>query len=161
VTEADLILHVRDISHPESEIQKADVKAVLAGLDLPEDQRQIEVYNKIDLLEPAARDMVLERARRDDDAVAVSARTGEGCEALLALLGRLMAVRHGVHRFRLDLSNGAALAWLYSHGNVVDREDRDGEAIVRVSLDPADLARFEHHFGAKPLEMETDAPRAR
>jgi len=151
VAEADLILHVRDVSHPESEIQKADVKAVLTGLDLPEGQRQIEVLNKIDLLDPASRGMVRERARRDADAVAVSARTGEGCDELLEFLGRILAVRHGLHRFRLDLTDGAALAWLYAHGNVVGREDSDGQATIEVSLDPADLARFEHRFGRRPL----------
>jgi GTP-binding protein HflX len=161
VAEADLVLHVRDVSHPETEIQKTDVEAVLAGLDLPEGQRRVEVLNKIDLLEPAAREMVLERARRDDDAVAVSAITGEGCDALLDFLGGAMAVRHGLHRFRLDLSDGAALAWLYAHGNVVDREDREGEAMLQVSLDPADLARFEHRFGKKPLEMEAELPAGR
>ncbi len=161
VAEADLVLHVRDVSHPESEIQKADVEAVLAGLDLPEGQRRIEVLNKIDLLDPAARSMVLERTRRDDDAVAVSARTGEGCDTLLALLGRIMAVRHGLHRFRLDLANGAALAWLYAHGNVVERSDSDGQATVQVSLDPADLARFEHRFGQKPLVLEPELPAGR
>lgn len=161
VAEADLVLHVRDVSHPESEIQKADVKAVLAGLDLPEGQRQVEVLNKIDLLEPAARAMVMARARRDDDAVAVSAITGEGCDALLEFLGRALAIRHGLHRFRLDLADGAALAWLYDHGNVLGREDRDGQALLQVSLDPADLARFEHRFGKKPLEMEAELPAGR
>jgi len=161
VAEADLILHVRDVSHPESEIQRSDVEAVLAGLDLPEGQRRIEVLNKIDLLDPAAHSMVMERARRDDDAVAVSARTGEGCDALLALLARILAVRHGLHDFRLDLANGAALAWLYAHGNVVERRDNDGQAVVRVSLDPADLARFEHRFGQKPLALEPELPAGR
>jgi len=101
---------------------------------------------------------VLARARRGEDAVAVSARTGEGCDVLLALLGRILAVRHGLHRFRLDLANGAALAWLYAHGNVVERQDSDGQATVQVSLDPADLARFEHRFGQKPLALDPELP---
>jgi GTP-binding protein HflX len=151
VTEADLIIHVRDVAHPETEVQKADVLAVLAGLDLPEGQRQIEVLNKIDLLDPAARDLVQQRVRREPDAVAVSARTGDGCADLLAMLDRIMAMQRVLHRFRLDLADGAALAWLYAHGNVVGREDGDGEATVQVTLDPADLARFEHRFGKKPL----------
>ncbi len=156
VTEADLILHVRDIAHPETEIQKADVLQVLTGLDLPEGQRQIEVLNKIDLLDPAARGLVRERTRRERDVVAVSARTGDGCDALLALLDRILATPRGLHRFQLDLADGAALAWLYAHGTVLGREDRDGEATVQVTLDPADLARFEHRFGKRPLP-ELDA----
>jgi GTP-binding protein HflX len=151
VTEADLILHVRDVAHPETEIQKADVQSVLRGLDLPEDQPQVEVLNKIDLLDGHARELVLERARREPGAVAVSARTGEGCRELLATLERMLAAQRLLHRFDLDLSDGAALAWLYTHGNVVQREDREGRASIQVSLDPADLARFEHRFGMKPL----------
>jgi len=161
VSEADLVLHVRDISHPESEIQKADVLAVLAGLDLPEDQRRLEVLNKIDLLDEAARDVVQERCRRNPDAVAVSASTGEGCDTLLELLDSIMAADRGVHRFSLDLSDGAALAWLYAHGDVVGREDGDGQALVEVSLDPADFARFEHRFGRKPLEIGDNVPAGR
>ena len=156
VMEADLILHVRDVAHPETEIQKADVLAVLAGLDLPEDQPQIEVLNKIDLLDPPARDLVIERARREPDAVAVSARTGEGCGNLLALLDRVLMAQRVLHRFELDLADGAALAWLYAHGHVVRREDSDGHASVQVTLDPADLARFEHRFGKRPLPLRDE-----
>lgn len=156
VMEADLILHVRDVAHPETEIQKADVLAVLAGLDLPEDQPQIEVLNKIDLLDPPARDLVIERARREPDAVAVSARTGEGCGNLLALLDRVLMAQRVLHSFELDLADGAALAWLYAHGQVVRREDSEGHASVQVTLDPADLARFEHRFGKRPLPLRDE-----
>ena len=93
----------------------------------------------------------MERARRESGAIAVSARTGEGCDELLALLDRMLAARRLLHRFDLDLADGAALAWLYAHGNVVRREDREGRASVQVTLDPADLARFEHRFGLKAL----------
>lgn len=161
VTEADLVLHVRDIAHPETEIQKQDVLTVLAGLDMPDAQRHVEVLNKIDLLNAAALAVLRERIRRDPDAVAVSAMTGEGCGDLLALLDGIMAAQHRLHRFRLDLSDGAALAWLYAHGQVVDRSDVDGEALVEVSLDPADLARFEHRFGNKPLDMEEETAAGR
>lgn len=156
VTEADLILHVRDVAHPETEIQKADVLAVLAGLDLPEDQPRVEVLNKIDLLDPAARDLVMERARREPDAVAVSARTGDGCGNLLSLLDRVLMAQRVLHRFELDLADGAALAWLYAHGQVVRREDREGHASVQVTLDPADLARFEHRFGKRPVPLRNE-----
>jgi GTP-binding protein HflX len=180
VAEADLILHVRDVAHPETELQKADVLEVLAGLDLPEGQRRIEVLNKIDLLEPAAagydrppssenrratthapaRDVVLQRAGREPDTVALSARTGEGCDALLSLLDGMLAIERQPHRFELDLADGAALAWLYAHGHVVKREDRDGHADVQVTLDPADLARFEHRFGMRPLPEWDELPAA-
>lgn len=161
VSEADLVLHVRDISHAETEIQKTDVLAVLAGLDLPEDQRRMEVLNKIDLLDPAARSVVEERCRRDPDAAAVSAATGEGCDALLERLDAVLSEHRGLHRFRLDPEDGAALAWLYAHGNVVGREEDDGRTMVDVSLDPADFARFEHRFGKKALELEDNSSAGR
>lgn len=161
VAEADLVLHVRDISHAESEIQKADVLAVLDGLDLPEDQRRMEVLNKIDLLDPAERGIVEERCLRSPDAVAVSAATGEGCETLLERLDEVLSEHHGRHRIQLEPSDGEALAWLYAHGNVVSREDDEDRTMIDVSLDPADLARFEHRFGKKARELENNSSAGR
>ena len=84
VLEADVIAHVRDAAHDESEAQKADVLKVLAELGVPEDRPMIEVLNKIDLLPDEARAGLLDGNRRGKGAVAVSALTGEGLDALLA-----------------------------------------------------------------------------
>ena len=144
VAEADVILHVRDAAHPDSAAQRADVQAVLEGMardgTLDEDfgTRTIEVLNKADLLGGA------DSLPQKPGAVAVSAITGEGLEALkLALDGRIAA---GLEQadYAIEHSDGGRLAWLYEHGEVVAREDDDQAAHVTVRLLPADRARFEN-----------------
>ena len=151
VAAADIILHVRDISHPESAAQQADVLNVLAELGLEGDERIIEVLNKIDLLDPSALQVVAERIARNPRSAAVSAQTGEGCDRLLRLLGEELSKTRNLHRFQVALSDGAAIAWLYAHGDVVERDDEGERALIGVSLDPADAARFEHRFQVQPL----------
>jgi GTP-binding protein HflX len=145
VKEADIILHVRDIASPESEAEAADVRRVLDELGAGEEagQRVLEVWNKIDLLAPDARDFLLARAARSETgAVAVSAATGEGIERLTTRLAAL--VDEGpVLTLALDAADGEGLAWLYRHGRVVSREAGEAEVIVTAKLDPAALARFE------------------
>jgi GTP-binding protein HflX len=151
VTEAELVVHVRDAHHPDSAAQKEDVLTVLADLGLgaqPEDDGAedglIEVMNKIDLLEPAARASLLNQATRNIDSIALSAATGEGCGALLRLLDRRL--EDGGRPVRLDvpLSDGKTLAWIYAHGEVLGRRD-DGEAAhLSVRLSDADLGRLRH-----------------
>ena len=147
VTEADIIVHVRDAHHPDSAAQKADVLAVLRdlGLEALVEEGLIEVMNKIDLLEPSARAALSNQVeRRNTDTVALSAVTGEGCDRLLQLVdGRLDA---GLRAVRLDvpLSDGRTLAWIYAHGEVLGRRD-DGEAAhLSVRLTEADLGRLRH-----------------
>jgi len=156
VTEADIIIHVRDAHHPDSEAQAQDVLAVRgdlgladpaladSGLDGAAEDPLIEAMNKIDLLDPAQRASLENHALRNSQTVALSAATGEGCEALLALLDRRL--QSEIHRVRLDipLSDGKTLAWIYRHGEVLGRRD-DGEAAhLSVRLSDADLARLRH-----------------
>jgi GTP-binding protein HflX len=144
VKEADVILHVRDIASPESEAEAADVRKVLEELGAGEaaGQRVLEVWNKVDLLPEEAREFVAARARKAG-AVAVSAATGEGCEALVARLSEL--VDEGpILTIALAPSDGEGLAWLYRHGRVVERHaDAAGDVILRARLDEAALSRFE------------------
>ncbi len=151
VAEADVILHVRDISHPESDAQKADVLEVLAEMGLGDDRRIIEVLNKTDLLGAEDREILTEKTARNGAAVAVSAVTGEGCGALLKLLSDILSEGRFCHRFEIDTRDGAALAWLYAHGHVVDRQEGDRHVTVEVAMEPADAARFERRFGARSL----------
>jgi len=153
VLAADLILHVRDVAHPESEAQERDVEQVLGELGLADSlpTRMVEGLNKIDLLDPERREAVLAQAERDPNAVAFSAVTGEGIDRLMALIDGRMIDGRAVHDLTVDLSDGAAIAWLYSHGQVLDREDKGEVAHLRVGLDPVDLARFRHrHPAARP-----------
>jgi GTP-binding protein HflX len=144
VTEADLVVHVRDVHHPDSEAQRDDVHGVLGDLGLGEtvENGLIEALNKIDLLDEERRAVLANQARRNRDAVPISAATGEGCDVLVDLLERrLESDRHLVH-LDVPVSDGAALAWLYRHGEVVSRRDDDEEAHLDVRLSHADLGRF-------------------
>jgi GTP-binding protein HflX len=146
VTEADLILHVRDIAHPDSEAQRNDVHDVLRdlGLDEAETGPFVEVLNKIDLLDPEGRQSLIARAARNPDLVPVSAITGEGLPALCATMAARLGTDARAVRLTVPLCDGAELAWLYDRGHVLDREDDGDNAHLLVQLDPADLARFEH-----------------
>ncbi|WP_029416314.1 GTPase HflX [Brevundimonas bacteroides] len=150
VGEADLILHVRDIASPDTVAQSQDVEAVLKQIEQPEgkDRRILEVWNKIDLLDPEAREAIEgQAARANTDAVAVSAWTGDGIEPLRhAIAARIDDDPET--EVTLDPSQGEALAWLYEHGRVIGR-DTDGEGRMRltVRLDPQAMGRFEQRFG--------------
>jgi GTP-binding protein HflX len=143
VVEADVILHVRDAAHPDSAAQRADVIEVLDGmvadgaLDTDWGARCIEVLNKADLLGGVAH--VPGRA----GAIAVSAITGEGLPALAAAIDARIAAGMDEADYAIAHADGARLAWLYQHGEVLTREDADEAVHVRVRLLPADRARFE------------------
>jgi len=145
VAEADVILHVRDAAHPDSAAQRADVVTVLedmvadGALDADWQSRTIEVMNKADLM--GGVDFVPERF----GAVAVSAITGEGLDALKAAIDQRIAAGMVLADYDIAPQDGARLAWLYQHGEVVDRQDADAAVHVTVRLLPADRARFERH----------------
>jgi GTPase len=144
VTEADLIVHVRDVHHPDSEAQRSDVHAVLDDLGLAEtiENGMIEALNKIDLLDAERRAVLQNQARRNRDVVPISAATGEGCAALAALFDQRFEGNRSLVHLDVPVSDGAALAWLYRHGEVVSRSDDEREAHLAVRLSEADLGRF-------------------
>jgi GTP-binding protein HflX len=152
VLEADLLLHVRDASHPEAEGQKADVEAVLASLGLGEmlGERMIEVLNKIDRIEPEAREALLAQAKRHP-AVAISAISGEGCDQLIAIIEAKLRNTRLPSAYRLAHDQGAATAWLYEHGEVLERRDEEGHSELTVRLSPEDTERFERRFGVAAI----------
>ena len=149
VLEADVIVHVRDIAHPDSAAQRDDVHTVLTDLGLGEvvERGLVEALNKIDRLDLESRAVVVNQAARQPNAVAISAVTGEGCDALLRLLdARLL---DGIRPVPLDveLSNGAGIAWLYRHGEVLERRDDETLAHLLVNLRPDDIERFAAFIG--------------
>ncbi|MCG8356979.1 MAG: GTPase HflX [Kiloniellales bacterium] len=145
VTEADIVVHVRDISHPDSDAQCADVLEVLRdlGLGAQVDEGLIEALNKIDLLTEEARQTLITKNGRRALGVPLSAATGEGVEALLDAIDRQLAAARTLARLSIPLVDGAALAWLYRHGQVVERRDDESHAHVQVRLRPEDRALFE------------------
>ena len=143
VIEADLIVHVRDISHPDSDAQARDVADVLAGLGLSDEVKRVPlltVYNKIDALGPEEREALAGRA--GEDAVLVSALTGEGLDALREQMAILLRAGTHVHDIRLASSDGRRLAWLHEHGEVIGRSDDEDGVALQVRLSDADRARF-------------------
>ncbi len=148
VLAADLVLHVRDVSHPDSDAQAADVRAVLSELGLTADAESpfVEVLNKVDRLSDEAREAVLLRALREPDTIAVSAVSGEGCDRLLDEIDRRLRAGRQTVEYDLPSGDGASIAWLHAHGQVLESRT-DGETLhVVVALDPADRARFEHRM---------------
>ncbi|UUX50181.1 GTPase HflX [Nisaea acidiphila] len=149
VREADILLHVRDYSHPDSEAQRRDVLSVLRDLGLEEEKLEehtVEVLNKIDLLEPLERHEALAGGKMRK--IAVSALDGTGCKDVLTLLDEMLGAGDVTRTFELDVTDGAALAWLYEHGQVVDRQDLDSEILMKVRMTPVDAERFEARFNA-------------
>nr|WP_218062510.1 GTPase HflX [Komagataeibacter swingsii] len=147
VAEADIILHVRDVSHPDSASQRSDVIEVLEGMarngTIEQDwqSRVIEVLNKADLV--GGRDAVGARPGN----VVISAITGDGLPDLLAAIDERMTRAMEVVAYRVPLVEGAAMAWLYEHGEVTQRTDGEDGAEMTVRLSPANRARFEMQFG--------------
>jgi GTP-binding protein HflX len=155
VAEADLILHVRDIAHPDSEVQARDVATVLAELDIDISLpgRIVEVWNKIDLIRPEQRPARLGRPQPNGDnggatpVVAVSALTGEGLPELLAVIEERVAAARNVYRVELSGEALSHLHQLYELGEVLDRADQaDGTTVARVRVAKDASGRFRRAF---------------
>jgi GTP-binding protein HflX len=147
VTAADLILHVRDIAHPDTEAQRADVLAVLGeigvGPEIGEAAVIVEVWNKLDALDPEAHERVLAEAARNEDLIAVSALTGEGVEDLRRRVAERLLAGARVHSISLPAGDGGAIAWLHQHGEVLD-QTMEGETLTMdVRLSPDEWDRFQ------------------
>jgi GTP-binding protein HflX len=142
VIEADLILHVRDVSHADSEAQARDVEKVLRELDVdPNDRhRLIEVWNKIDRLDAEARTRTVNvAARQDGDSrpILVSALTGEGLDRLSAAIEARLAESRTMLDLVLDPADGAGVSWLHRNTEVMAKSMRaDGQYAVKVRVDP-------------------------
>jgi GTP-binding protein HflX len=145
VLAADLILHVRDMAHPDRDAQAADVEGVLAALGLEEGSgpARLEIWNKADALDNDARAAMIAEAVRREDAVVVSALTGEGIDELRSrIVGRLNASSH-VRNVEMSASDGERIAWLHSHGQILDEDHRGERVQIKVRLSDIEWARFQ------------------
>jgi GTP-binding protein HflX len=145
VREADLLVHVRDMKHPDREAQREDVDDVLTSLGLGEEGAppRIEAWNKVDLLSGEERERLYEEARRRPDVVPISAVTGDGLDFLRDCMAEKLRSGEQVHRIRLPATAGSKIAWLHSRGEVLDQTlDRD-EMELSVRLSPDNWARFQ------------------
>ena len=143
VISADLLIHVRDIAHPDSAAQRADVEAVLTEIGVAATTPRIEAWNKLDLLEGDAREEMIVEAGRRQDVVAISAVTGEGVEALVETVAALLTQGHRRYSITLDASDGAGAAWLHAHGEVIGQEVEGDSAVYDVRMAPRDYERFQ------------------
>lgn len=136
VLEADLILHVRDISHPDTDAQAEDVKKTLndLGVDAQSGAPIVDVWNKIDCLDPALREKLLDDAGHDGP-VSLSALTGEGIDGLSDRIDAFMAMHDDIFSIQIPVAEGALLAKLYQMSEVLERSDAEDfvTAEVRVS----------------------------
>lgn len=142
VVSADLLVHVRDVAHPDSEAQRADVEAVLAEIGVAPETPRIEAWNKLDRLEGDTRAELLDEAAKRGDVVAVSALTGEGVDDLVERIAILLTQGHRRYTLTLPAGDGAAAAWLHAHGEVLDQVVEGDQATYEVRLDPAEYDRF-------------------
>lgn len=152
VLEADLIIHVRDISHPDTEAQRNDVEETLRSLGIEKEDMSgyIEALNKIDLVSEERRSGLISlngNATRNHavtgmEKVALSARSGEGLDHLRTTLDRHLGRNDQIVTISLPLTDGAGAAWLYRHGEVMARRDDDEQTHIRVRLSTQNLQKL-------------------
>ncbi|MBL0941839.1 MAG: GTPase HflX [Alphaproteobacteria bacterium] len=144
VLEADLLIHVRDISHADSQNQRRDVLQVLKELGLEEDvkSRMIEALNKIDTLTIDQKTLL----PQNENVLPISALQGEGLIKLLEMIDKRLGKHESIAKFKLDIFDGAAVAWLYAHGEVLEHHNTKLKTNLKVRLSPADIQRFEKQF---------------
>lgn len=150
VTSADIICHVRDIANPDTAAQKRQVLEVLADLGVTEGQGApiLEIWNKWDLLDEERREELAGLAEADEEILPISAMTGFGVEELLEKLGAVLTRGARVHVIRVSASDGARIAWLHAHGEVLeDSNAGEGEGgplrEMTVRLTEKEFGRFE------------------
>jgi GTP-binding protein HflX len=145
VASADLLVHVRDIAHPDRDAQRDDVDDVLGSLGLAEEGAppRIEAWNKIDLLSRQERDVLFEEAGRREDVVPISATNGDGLEALRERMAEKLRSGEQVHHIRLPAGDGSRIAWLHSRGEVLEQAIDSDEVQLSVRLSPDNWARFQ------------------
>jgi GTP-binding protein HflX len=153
VIEADLILHVRDVSHEDTQAQSHDVEEVLRQLGVaPQDgERLLEVWNKIDRLDEDGHSRIRNLADRQPAGhrpVLVSALSGEGLDLLAAEIEARLAARRITLDLVLDAADGAGVSWLHRHTEVMTKALRDdGELAITVRADPANAEKVKAKFG--------------
>jgi len=145
VREADLLIHVRNMAHPDHEAQREDVEDVLASLGLAEEGAppRIEAWNKVDLLAGEERTRLYEEGRRREDVVPISALSGDGLDELRTCMAAKLRSGEQVHRIRLPASAGERIAWLHSRGEVIEQTLDGDELELSVRLSPDNWARFQ------------------
>ena len=164
VLEADLIVHVRDIAHPDTEAQRADVMAVLADLGVARTRLEgmVEARNKADLIDPDLRRALESETARAERACLVSAVSGDGLAPMLAMIEAGLSEARVPALVRLAAADGEPAAWLHARGAVVARHDSGEAAEIEVLLSERELNQFAKAFPHVTVLRDTVAalPRA-
>ncbi|MEO7635754.1 MAG: GTPase HflX [Sphingomicrobium sp.] len=144
VASADLLIHVRNMAHPDREAQREDVDDVLTSLGLGEEgPPRIEAWNKVDLLSGEERERLLGEAARREDVVAISALSGEGLDTLRECMAVKLRSGELVHEISLPAAAGGRIAWLHSRGEVLEQRVDGEQMLLSVRLSPDNWARFQ------------------
>ena len=144
VASADLLVHVRDMSHPDREAQADDVDDVLKSLGLAEEgPPRLQAWNKVDLLSAEEAGRLTEEAKRREDVVPISALCGEGLDALRVRMAEALRSGEQVHQIRVSIAQGDRIAWLHARGEVLDQQLDDDQVQLSVRLSPENWARFQ------------------
>ena len=148
VRAADVIVHVRDISHADSDAQAHDVAAVLDQIGVADRaDRVVEAWNKVDLLDADARAALAQEQEGGASApLAISAATGEGIDHLLAAIEDRLARGRSEVELTLDASDGQGLHWLYEHAEVMSRRDEEDRLRLTVRVPPDQIERLKRRF---------------
>jgi GTP-binding protein HflX len=160
VLEADLVLHVRDMSDPDNAAQAGDVMRILSDLGIDEKEaakRIIEVWNKIDRLDPEAHEAIAERAVGRENVMAVSAISGEGVDALMDEISKRLSGVLTETSIVIPADQLSIVSWVYSNAVVDGREDNeDGSVTLDVRMSEAEAAEFERKLGNGPKAAKED-----
>jgi GTP-binding protein HflX len=147
VSSADILVHVRDMAHPDRDAQKEDVEAVLAQLGAgPEEEGApplMEAWNKVDLLSDEDRNALISESERREDVIPLSAITGWGVDRLREAVAEKLRDGAQLHRVQIPAGDGSRIAWLYARGEVVGQRTDADEVHIDVRLSPENWARFQ------------------
>ena len=162
VLEADVIVHVRDISQADSDAQKQDVETVLRqlGINPSDEERIIEVWNKIDRFDAVEQERLANMAARQPEQrrpLLVSAVTGQGTSELLMAIETRLAATKRLLRVTLDSSDGAGMSWLYRHTEVLTKDVDDERVEMTVRAEESRREAILHRFAGRVTETETAA----
>ena len=162
VESADVIVHVRDISHGDSDAQSQDVDAILAEIGVADRaDRVIEVLNKVDRLDKSARAALAEQQEtREAAPLAISAATGEGIDRLMAAIEDRLARGRTTVELTLDAGDGQGLHWLYEHAEVMARRDEEGVLRLTVRVPPDQIERLKRRFAIGQAPVRSSHRRA-
>jgi GTP-binding protein HflX len=142
VLEADLVVHVRDIAHPDSDAQATDVASILTTLGVKPTTPQLEVWNKIDQLDDESRAAMQARAARSETIFAVSALSGDGLDALYTAITEKLDDVRSEDVLLVAHHEGRARAWLYSEGIVETEDQGEDGATITVHWTPRQARQF-------------------